>query len=358
MYHNVELWGVINSSNVWTIRQHVKLLPKHCCKWPPCAPQVNTFSIYAGLAGDSTKEIMRADEVSDDCNRCCCKPYHPLRLEFRQYIPIPGDGTAPEIGFNHLRSDYQQEIARWNTPADRQVGLHNMYQQQPVLFSVVRDDGQRCGCCPMKWLNTFVCSACCMDGVHVYAGKVEDGPKKEFDCGRPYQLPEDRLIGSVLQPKYAGCVRPTLELNNGTDAQGLNHQPFGRIVGPCCFGGMSELCLDFRFYSSLWASPQFSADIAMITRKAPQGVGGFFREMFTDADTYTVEFNPSISNDGRLTPSQKLTTLSAQVLIDYMLFDGNTKKCDCNDNGLTIYCFYCSVIGCAMPCCIHIPKGN
>lgn len=188
--------------------------------------------------------------------------------------------------------------------------------------------------------------------------RLKMAQKKEFDCGRPYQLPEDRLIGSVLQPKYAGCVRPTLELNNGTDAQGLNHQPFGRIVGPCCFGGMSELCLDFRFYSSLWASPQFSADIAMITRKAPQGVGGFFREMFTDADTYTVEFNPSISNDGRLTPSQKLTTLSAQVLIDYMLFDGNTKKCDCNDNGLTIYCFYCSVIGCAMPCCIHIPKGN
>ena len=91
-----------------------------------------------------------------------------------------------------------------------------------------------------------------------------------MDCGRPYRLPDERLIGSVLQPKYAGCIRPTLELNNGIDAQGLNHQPFGRISGPCCFGGMSELCFDFRFYTSLWASPQFSADIAMITRKAPQ----------------------------------------------------------------------------------------
>lgn len=213
---------------------------------------------------------MRADEVSDDCNRCCCKPFHPLRLEFRQYIPIPGDGTVPEIGYNHLSSDYQQEIARWNTPQERQSGLHNLYQQQPVLFSMVRDDGQRCGCFPMKWLSACVCSACCMDGVHIYAGKVEDGPKDIIDCGRPYQLPEERLIGSVLQPKFAGWVRPTLQLKNGVETSSQNQEPFGRISGPCCFGGMSEFCFDFRFYTSLWASPQFSADIAMITRKAPQ----------------------------------------------------------------------------------------
>ena len=48
-----ELWMAINSANSFTIRQHAKLLPKHCCsKWPPCAPQANTYSIYAGLSGD------------------------------------------------------------------------------------------------------------------------------------------------------------------------------------------------------------------------------------------------------------------------------------------------------------------
>ena len=109
-----------------------------------------------------------------------------------------------------------------------------------------------------------------MDGVHIYAGKVEDGPKDIIDCGRPYQLPEERLIGSVLQPKFAGWVRPTLQLKNGVETSSQNQEPFGRISGPCCFGGMSEFCFDFRFYTSLWASPQFSADIAMITRKAPQ----------------------------------------------------------------------------------------
>ena len=80
--------------------------------------------------------------------------------------------------------------------------------------------------------------------------------------------------------------------------------------------------------------------------------------MFTDADTYTLEFNPELSNDGRLTPAQKITTLSAQMLIDYMLFDGKTEKCHVDNNGITIYCWYCSIIGCAVPCCFHIPKNN
>lgn len=51
-------------SQSFTIRQHVKLLPKHCFRCPPCVEQENTYSIYAGLTKDSEAEILRADEVS------------------------------------------------------------------------------------------------------------------------------------------------------------------------------------------------------------------------------------------------------------------------------------------------------
>ena len=69
--------------------------------------QENTYSIYAGLSGQSEYEILRADEVSDDCNRCCCKPMHPLRLEVRQFIPNPGSVA----GVNHVNEDMERD---WN----------------------------------------------------------------------------------------------------------------------------------------------------------------------------------------------------------------------------------------------------
>ena len=112
---------------------------------------------------------MRADEVSDDCNRCCCSPYHPLRLEFRHYIPVPGDGSTGS--YNHLSEDLQRDFAGISGDATRmQVRLRELYKNQPVLFSVVRNDGQRCCKFPMKCLSTFVCCACCMDGVRIYGG--------------------------------------------------------------------------------------------------------------------------------------------------------------------------------------------
>ena len=58
-----QLWGVMQSAEAFSIRQHVKLLPKTCCSCPPCVKQENTYSIYAGLNQSSEHEILRADEV-------------------------------------------------------------------------------------------------------------------------------------------------------------------------------------------------------------------------------------------------------------------------------------------------------
>ena len=58
-----ELWGMMQYAETFSIRQHVKLLPKTCCSCPPCVPQENSYSIYAGLNQASEMEILRADEV-------------------------------------------------------------------------------------------------------------------------------------------------------------------------------------------------------------------------------------------------------------------------------------------------------
>lgn len=217
--------------------------------------------------------------------------------------------------------------------------------KQPVLMSMVRNDGMRC-CykCPCKWLNTFVCCECCQDGLKVYAGPLQDEVGKEK--GRPYQLNNEMLIGTVTQPIYGGCYRPVLHVG-GHDH---NATPFAKIEGPCIFGGWSEMCCDFRFYTSSFGGASKSGDIALITKKKPQSMAGALQELGSEADVYTIEFK-SVAQ-----PEQKVTVLAAQLLADYMWFDGNTEKCAFKDEGIYCYCFYCSIVGALFPCYLFIPK--
>eukprot|EP01035_Chromulina_nebulosa_P024995 gene24995-32571_t len=238
-----ELWGIIESSNVYTVRKHLKILPKSCCTCPPCAPQEETFSVYVGPSNAEQHEILRFDEVSDDWNRCCCKPLHPFKLEARQHIPFPGDIDYTGGGdLNFLQANLQNDWARLTNSNNRErsIARKEFYRRQPTLFTIVRDD----------------------EGVHVYAGKTEDGK----EIGRPFNENPESLIGSVIQPILGGCCIPYLLLKTGPDSS----EPFGKIAGPCCFGGWSEMCCDFRFYVSRVSSNRSSGDIAIVTKKRPK----------------------------------------------------------------------------------------
>jgi len=343
-----ELWGIFQAMDKVTIRQHVKLFPKACCSCPPCAPQENTYSVYAGFSQRNELEILRVDEVSDDWNRCCCNPYHPLRLEVRQYIPVPGDNVQSDFG--HLTDDVKRDFQNF-TGRDRSTALKNMYQQQPVLLSMVRDGGQRC--CrfgsPCRCLDCFVCMQCCQDNLHIYAGAVPDVGEER---GLPINLPQDRVIGSVIQPIFGGGCTPTLHLRVG---QRDDEEPFGKIEGPCIFGGWSEMCCTFNFFTSYFKSERKTGDIAMIKKKKPSSFGAAITELVSDSDVYTIEFNPSAQT---LTAEQKITVFTGQLLADYMLFEGNTEKCSQDADNVYCYLWYCSVFGLLWPCTITIPKNS
>ena len=337
--------AIINAAQSFSVRQHVKLFPKSCCSCPPCVKQENTYSVYAGLTRDSEAEFLRLDEVSDDWNRCCCAPYHPLKLEARAVLPAPGANSD----WDNLNRD---TLGSWATLTRQQRGLalRDVYRRYPVLFTMVRDDGMRC-CCktPCKWLNTFVCFGCCQDGMKVYAGATPE-PQDNHERGRPVDIGLDRLLGSVEQPNFGGWCIPTLHLRG--EREDASTTPYAKIEGPCCFGGWSEMCFSFKFFTSKFDSPAKTGDLALIKKKKPASLAGAFTELFSDADNYTIEFE----EQAKLSFSQKVTVISAQVLADYMFFDGNTEKCKSDDNGVTCYFFYCSVIGHIIPCCIHIPK--
>jgi hypothetical protein len=220
-----------------------------------------------------------------------------------------------------------------------------MYEKNPVLLTMIRNDGTRCCCkCPCKWLDTCVLFPCCQDGMHVYAGPIADEKEK----GRPpSQRPDNQLLGSVTQPIYGGCCIPTLHLR--ADGQSDTDQPFAKVEGPCFFGGWSEMCCSFKFYTSFFNSPTKAGDAALIIKKRPASLTGAAIELFTNSDVYSIQFS------GNLTPGQKTTVLTAQLLADYMFFDGNTEKCKYEND--TIYCYfcYCSILGWLVPCEIAIP---
>jgi len=345
-----QVWGIFQHSKTFTIRQQVKLLPKACCACPPCVKQENTYSVYAGLSKNAEAEFLRIDEVSDDWNRCCCAPNHPLRLEARQYIPMPGEGGLKSDA-DWLKADVVRDWKGFKNGREKQKFLQNFYKEQPVMMSMVREDGQRCCLkCPCKCYGCFVCQSCCEDGMHIYAGEVTDPAKAEK--GRPVlnsdgSVSTDKLIGHVHQPCGAGGFTPTLHLKDSSD---LNESPFGKVEGPLCFGGWSECCFDFKFFTSRFASAKKTGDVALITKKKPQSIAGAAVELFTESDVYTIEFQ-----DESLTASQKATVLTAQLLADYIYFDGNTEKCKSDENAIYCYFFYCSVYGLLVPCEICIP---
>jgi len=348
-YHDLptEIVNVLNAASSLSIRQHLKLAPKNCCSCPPCVKQENTYSVYAGLSNNAQSEFLRIDEVSDDWNRYCCAPAHPLKLEVRPYLPLPGDANASDL--SHFGSDVVNSWASL-TASQQAKHLRDAYMGQPPLFTIQRDDGQRC-CLkqPCKVLMCCVCFGICEDGMKVYAGGVEEKPGGEL--GRPFEPPMDRLLGSVKQPYLAGGCFPALELR-GERSQ-VTDTPFAKLEGPYCFGGITECCFSYNFWVSSFAGPSKSGDMAVITKEKPQGLTGLIN-LAGNAETYRINF----SADKQWTPAQKATVVASQILIDYMFFDGSTSWCEDKPQGTQINFCYSSCCGCLIPWSIIIPKAG
>ena len=126
---------MIQANNYFTVRQHLKLAPKICCGCPPCVKQENTYSVYAGFTENAQNEVLRIDEVSDDWNRCCCAPYHPVRMEVRPYIPVPGDGTNSDM--SHISNDLQSSWNNMNVIQKSQQ-VKELYKHYPPVMSFQR----------------------------------------------------------------------------------------------------------------------------------------------------------------------------------------------------------------------------
>lgn len=204
------------------------------------------------------------------------------------------------------------------------------------------------GKCPCKWVSTCALGAACQDGMRcghlasflfsivydvcscsVFVGGMEE------DAGARQR----RLIGAAHQPRYGGGLAPTLVLTGGGKEAG---EAFGKMEGPCCFGGWSEVCCAFSFFVSMVDSPSKTGDLAMISKRDAETVSAdAFSEM------YTIRFD----QHAQLTAAQKMTIVAGQLLADYSFFAGNADKCAPQaGRGCTVCrCCYVGCLGAVCP---------
>ena len=113
---------------------------------------------------ETIEEVMRVDEVSSEYNRLCCRPYHPFKLEFRQYVPLYGDSTMSS--YDHLEQKETKQIKeyynQWKfSSAAMQLGMKDLYNAQPVLFTMVCTPSRCEFCHYIDWTVEFLCISLC-----------------------------------------------------------------------------------------------------------------------------------------------------------------------------------------------------
>jgi hypothetical protein len=146
-------------------------------------------------------------------------------------------------------------------------------------------------------------------------------------------------------PCLGGHCTPTLHLSREPFP---TENVFGKIQGPTCFGGCSELCCDFEFPISRFSSEDKVGDVARITKRRPRGGFAAMRELFSQNDVFTIEFT-----DKGLSPEDKALILGNQLLLDFMFFEGGENEmCGQTEDrkGCYILCcnWYCYGVLC--PC--------
>jgi len=294
--------GILATVDDFTIRQRVKF-------WEAlsqgCFEQSNTYDVFDAHGN----HLFIVQEQSDDCERCCCAPYHSLQARFK------------------LVNSTQRV---WKTRGE--------IETLPTAFTA-----DRVGCCAKPCLGCFICTDDCKDGLWVHAGDAQVPTGTTF-------APLEHTVGYATQPSCGGFFVPTVNLMHRDRPGGAEgFEPLAKVEGPCCWGGCSELCFSSEFLVSTMGRETENAklqlgDLAVITKQRPRDCGSFAKEMFTDSDIFTMAFKPGHN----LSPQQKATMMASLILTDYMFFENDNGMCYCE--GSKLHITLCNTYCCGHTC--------
>merc|ERR1719198_587211 len=303
--------GILGSVNDFTIKQRVKW-------WEAlslgCFEVKNTYDIFDAK---TDTHLFIAQEQSDDCARCCCAPYHALRIEF--FLVNSKDRL-------------------WKNARVEGSGF-------PVVMTLDRD-----GICNKPCICCFACSDSCKDAMVVHAG-----PQPVDTMGK--HVITDQTIGHINQPACGGYCLPAFTVHDrmGLGADKTAFHSIVKMTGPCLFGGCSELCCESKFHytTSLEVPTKTTGNLATLTKLKPKSFQGCARELFTDSDHFFVKYKEGVG----LTPQQKASMMASIILADFHLFEQDAGMCSFDHNKITITLCDTYCLGCVCPCNIVL-SGN
>jgi hypothetical protein len=219
----------------------------------------NIYDIYNTNVYEDPNKIIQVQARSTNCERHCCAPYHSIMLHVND---LHGNTivTIQRPGFGSGKYCLQGCCAM--TPCCAPAALDPL--TSPLL-------------CRLTQELTYRPPSAGRDGVIVHQGKVEAEPaclnmgNKCCDgCGHgdltnpnPISKAEVPFCGGG--PGIGGCY-PNVDVFEEVDSPAPN----GKLMGPCFFGGVIELCCESEFtYSTIEGNRR----IGRIQKLVPRSVG-------------------------------------------------------------------------------------
>jgi len=255
-----------------------------------CIEQPNSYDVF----DQNNQKIFVVEEKSGQLTRCCCAPDHTLSLQVHQVDPMGNKvGGAMTI--------------------DRPGCVFD----KPCIGNAALMDA-------------------CLQEITVLPGIVE---------GDPGDLPKQMQMGGAKMPTLGGCTTPTLDIFDAQGAEVAKIEAGGTC--PSVFGGCTEFCCD-QPYNVMMNGQQIGA----ITKMKPKNMESAMAEMFTDADTFSMEFPPDLPVE------QKARLLASLLLLDYMFFERDVDFCSMENGGIAINVCNVYCMGMIFPCKIQMSGGE
>jgi hypothetical protein len=156
----------------------------------------------------------------------------------------------------------------------------------------------------------------------------------EFPNGVPGTMDKSTAFSHAKVPLMGGCLTPTVNImaraNNVEDSQ-----PWAVVEGPTFFGGCMDLCCATKF--SVSRNKGKSGDLAIISKKAPNGCTETCVALCTPSDTYNLDFTEGHG----MNPQQKAAVIGEMVSRDLLSLSLLLLICVINILGnSTLCCFY------------------